>query len=187
MNGICQAGKYCTGVTAILVFISGLFLHKTLIQISIMKKVTVAKAKSPTPKPELEWQTGEYSRDAEFKFLLPYQFLLLCKLMDVPPEDMVQDFMDNLSCGSWKRAGRDEAKEHLVNYFVSHGYGKQYYSEDDIRQMFKEMDALGLLFPVNGSGKLLDSYSDWRSEHHDFWFNKWFHQPGRKSAEMTEP
>jgi hypothetical protein len=148
----------------------------------VKKTSTPANKKQPTRKrkPELKWQTGDYERYAQFNFILPYQFLLLCRLVDVTPEQVVVDFTDNLSCGSWKREGRDKAKEHLINYFIAHGYGQQHYSEEDIRQMFKEMDALGLLFPTNGKRKMVDLYADWRDKHHTWWFKKWFRKPRRK-------
>ena len=144
-----------------------------------MKKNSATQQKK-THKPALKWQTGDYARHAEFKMILPYQFLLLCKLVDKTPGEIICDFTDNLSCGTWKREGRDQAKEHLINYFVAHGYGQHHYSETDIRQMFKEMDALGLLFPINGKEKLKDLYVAWRDQQHTHFFKKWFKKPKRK-------
>ena len=144
-----------------------------------MKKTPTGK-KPQNPKPILKWQKGPYNRHATFQFILPYPFLLLCRLMEVTPEEVIRDFTDNLSCGSYKREGREEAKEHLVNYFIAHGYGRHHYSEEDIRQMFTEMDALGLLFPKNGKAKLIDLYAKWREGHQRYWFKKWFHKPRRK-------
>ncbi len=131
-------------------------------------------------KPELKWQTGMYTRHPTYHFTLPYPLLLLCRLVDEEPERLLIDFMDNLSCSSWKREGRDEAKEHLINYFIAHGYGQQHYTEEDLRLMFKEMDALGMLFPKSGNGKLVDVYAKWRKKHHTYWFKKWFRKPRRK-------
>ena len=145
-----------------------------------MKKNSSKTSSRKKPKPELKWQTGRYDRHAEFRFFLPYQFLLLCRLMDVTPEEVIRDFTDNLSCGSWKREGRDKAKEHLINYFIEHGYGKHHYDENDVREMFKEMDALGMLFPKDGKTKMVDLYADWRKKHHTYWFKKWFRKPRRK-------
>ena len=85
----------------------------------LMKKNPTGKQHQRKPEPELKWQTGAYDRHAEVKFVLPYQFLLLCRLVDKSPEEIIRDFTDNLSCGSWKREGRDEAKEHLISYFVA--------------------------------------------------------------------
>lgn len=61
---------------------------------------TSRKQKKQLPKPELKWQTGAYERQANFHFFLPYQFLLLCRLMDITPQQAILDFMDNLSCAS---------------------------------------------------------------------------------------
>ena len=147
-----------------------------------MKKAIIPNKKKliRKPKPKLSWQTGDYDRCVEFNFILPYQFLLLCRLMDTTPEEVIRDFTDNLSCGSWNREGRDKAKEHLVNYFVAHGYGRHHYSEVDIRQMFREMDALGILFPTNGEREMVDLYAAWRDKHHTYWFEKRLGKPGRE-------
>lgn len=147
-----------------------------------MKKEISNKTVRHKPKPELKWQTGAYDRYAELSFLLPYQFLLLCRLMDITPKELICDFADNLSCGSWKREGRDKAKEHLMNYFIAHGYGQHHYSEEEIRQIFKEMDAVGLLFPDKGSSKLVNLYAKWRDRHHRYWFENWFRKSRRKQS-----
>jgi hypothetical protein len=105
-----------------------------------MKKKVVTKS-------DMDWQINEYARVQEFRFTLPHQFLLLCKLINIPPRQLILDFMDNLSCGSWKREGRDKAKEKLIEYFLEHGYGQDYYTPEDLRTLFREMDSVGLLFP----------------------------------------
>ncbi|ANI90689.1 hypothetical protein A9P82_08460 [Arachidicoccus ginsenosidimutans] len=112
--------------------------------------------------------------------MLPYSFLLIAKLVNVPPDDLVTDFMDNLSCGSWKREGRDKAKEKLVDYFIAHGYGQDYYTEDDIRTMFKELDAIGVSWPDEGNSKMIDLYAKWRNKHYNYWFKKWWRKIRRK-------
>ena len=142
-----------------------------------MKKKTTYKQPQCKPKPELKWQTGAYERFADFNFILPYPFLLLCRLMGVKPLEALTDFMDNLSCGSWKREGRDTEKEHLINYFIAHGYGQEHYTEANIRQIFKEMDAVGLLFPREGNDKMVYRYAKWRDKHQTWWFKKWFRKP----------
>lgn len=129
--------------------------------------------KSKKLKPIMKWQVGKYDRHAEFKFILPDQFLLLCKLMDVTPETVLLDFLDNLNCGSWKREGRENVREILIEYFIEHGYGQNYYNSESIRQIFKEMKAVGLLFPNDSKEKMLDSYVDWREKHYKYWFKKW--------------
>ena len=138
------------------------------------------KLRDKKPKPALKWQTGEYERLAEFKFPLPYQFLLLCKLMEITPAQVIKDFLDNLDCGSWKREGRAKVKEKSIEYFIEHGYGQHHYKIEEIREIFKEMDAIGMLFPKNGNMKIINQYARWREKYQVYWFKKWFRKPRRK-------
>jgi hypothetical protein len=148
-----------------------------------MKKKTLKqqpKKEEQKSKPRLKWQTGPYARFAEYKFALPYPFLLLCKLMNITPDQLLTDFMHNLSCGSWKREGRDMAKARLIEYFIEHKYGQAFYSETDIREIFKEMDAIGLLWPEQAKMKMMDLHAAWRDKYHTYWFKKWYRKPRRK-------
>lgn len=135
-----------------------------------------------TNAPLLKWQTGSYKRHASFQFVLPHPFLFVCRLLEITPETLLRDFIDNLSCGSWNREGRDDAKKSLIAYMLQHGYGQQHYTEQDIQQMFRELDAVGLLFPVDGSTKLLLAYEKWRDKQQVYWFKKWYKKPRRKQS-----
>ncbi|MFT3949926.1 MAG: hypothetical protein QM763_23375 [Agriterribacter sp.] len=139
------------------------------------------------PKPRFKWQTGAYARHTTYRLILPDQFLMLCRLTDTHPRDIIIDFMDNLACDSWKRKARDMAKEHLINYFIAHGYGQQHYTEPELRTMFKEMDAMGMLFPRHGKMKMIDLYAKWRKKQHHYWFKKWFRKPKPKLPHQAEP
>lgn len=146
-----------------------------------MQKQKSKTKKRKTLKPILKWQTGEYSRDAEFHFYLPYQFLLLCKLMNVTPEDVLHRFMETLDCGSWRREEISEkARQLIIDYFIECGYGKDYYTEEDKRKIFQELNAIGVVFPHNAKMKLLDLHSTWRHKYHNYWFKKWFKKIRRK-------
>lgn len=133
-------------------------------------------------KPEMPWQIGEFSRSLQLKIHLPYQFLLLCKLVNVTPRQMVIDFMNNLSCGSWNRRGRDKIRETLIEYFQLHGYGLEYFSEEQLKEIFKELNAQGLLYPHDCDDKTLEIHVAWRDEYYKFWFQKWFEKDNRKDG-----
>lgn len=91
---------------------------------------------------------------------------------------MLRDFMDNLSGELGNRQGSAKAKDCLINYFIANGYGAEIYTEEELRQIFQEMNAMGLLFPANGKMKLIDLYSHWRGKHHKYWFKKWYRKSG---------
>ena len=150
-----------------------------------MKHKNKRSSKRKKEKPELPWQKGKYDRQQHFSFYLPYNLLLLCGLWQVPPKEVLLDFMDNLSFGSWKREGRDKAKEHLAQYIIAMGYGQQFYPPEDILIMFKQLDAMGMLFPKSGCDtELLDAHCAWRDKFQTAWFNEWFSKVRRNINDL---
>ena len=134
---------------------------------------SMKKKASRIHKPVISWQSGDYHPSQSLSFEFPQQFIMLCKLVGITPMQLLTDFVDNISCGSWKRQGRDAAKYFLVEYFIEHGYGNQAYSSEDLRSMFKELDAIGFLFPHDAGSDLLNAYSLWREKHQSYFFEKW--------------
>ena len=66
---------------------------------------------------------------------------------DVTPDTVIDRFMNDLGQESWKRRENDAVRQALIDYFVLCGYGQKWYTEAEIRQMFKELDAVGSLWP----------------------------------------
>ena len=133
--------------------------------------------KSRIRKPVMKWQTGDYQEKQTISFELPLQFLMICKLANVTPQQLISDFINNLSNGTWQREGREKARQLLTDYFIEHGYGKDIYSAQDLHAMFSELDAMASLFPKNGDPVQLDAYTGWRTAHQQYWFDKWLNHP----------
>jgi hypothetical protein len=131
-------------------------------------------------KPILKWQIGDFAKTQEFRFHLPYAFLLLCKLWNTTPDDFLTDFMQNISCGSVKREGRDNAKTHLKNYVFEMNYGLQQYTKENIQQMFHELECIGSLWPENAKMKMIEVHARWRDKYYNWWFKKWYKKYHRK-------
>lgn len=134
------------------------------------------KNKNRIRKPVMKWQTGDYQQKQTFTFELPLQFLMICKLAEVTPQQLLSDFIDNLSNGTWQREGRQKARQLLTDYFIEHGYGKHIFNAQEFHAMFSELDAMALLFPKNGDPDQLDAYAEWRTSHQQYWFDKWLNQ-----------
>lgn len=143
------------------------------------KKQKKPAAKPPEKKkhePRYKWATGSYERDPDMHFILPWQFLYLCKLTGVTPATVLDQFMNDLSCDSWKRSKNENIRIHAIEYFIQSGYGQDYYSEQDIRQMFREMDAVGSLWPQTNKIKVIEWHAKWRNKYQHFWFKKWYNK-----------
>ncbi len=135
--------------------------------------------------PYLEWQTGQYDRFARFSFILPYRFLLLCRLIEIPPQEMLEDFMASLG---FEGAGPEgnTAQKHLLYYFLAKGYGQQYYTRREIHRIFAEMNAINVLFP-NGDETRIEAHVIWRDDRQHRWFNDWFQKARRLPPQPPGP
>ena len=131
------------------------------------------KKKSRIRKPVMNWQTEAYCPKQTLTFEWPLQLLMICKLVNITPEQLLTDFIENISFGSWKREGRERSRQLLTEYFIEHGYGNEYYSADELKKMISELDAMALLFPRDGQPRHLDAYSRWRENQQEYWFQKW--------------
>ena len=132
-------------------------------------------------KPKMPWQVDAYERLQTIQFFVPYNLLLLCRITGITPWKLISDFLSSLEGYDMVDDFPVECREIAVDYFISQGYGKENYSEEELRQMFAEMQALKMLFPHDNSAseQLVDDYCAWREGHQAYWFDKWFYR-GRK-------
>ena len=86
----------------------------------------------------------KHKRLLELSTFMPVQFYLLCKLMEVKPQAVIYEFMCNT--GMEKYGLGDIQRDKAMEYFIHCGDGQHYYTEDDSRKIFKEMEAIGSLF-----------------------------------------
>lgn len=144
-----------------------------------MAKIPKGK-KGHRKKPRLRWQKGAYERHAEYKFILPYEFLLTCKLLDVEPQNVLNDFMNAVSCGSVNGKGKEVAVTKAVEYFLECGYGEKLYSEQSRREMFRELNSISILWPAGAEMKFIEMHARWHTMYLNYWFKKWYRIIRRK-------
>ena len=124
-------------------------------------------------------KNGTYERMQELQFHFPVQFLMLCKLVQVPPKTILNHFMQDLGRDSWQRYLDDRVRTLTADYFSLRGYGRNYYTEEDIRLMLAELNAIGSLWPQGGSMKLIEQHSRWRDRYYKYWFKNWYYKVRR--------
>lgn len=73
----------------------------------------------------------------------------------------------------------------LPYQFLLHGYGQHRYMKKELRKLFSEMNAVGLLFPKQAPDKLSDLYCQWREAHLTHWFDKWISKNNRNLTPGT--
>ena len=144
------------------------------------------KKKKQRSKKNLFVKDGTYERMQELQFHFPYQFLMLCKLVQVPPKTILSHFMQDVGRDSWQRHKNDEIRILTADYMLLRGYGQDYYTKDDLRQMLEELNAIGSLWPESASMKLIEQHSRWRDKYYKYWFKKWFYKVRRKASNRAE-
>jgi hypothetical protein len=151
----------------------------------VTQKSMIMKRKKKPSQPKYFGKGSGYERDQTLRFFMPWPLVALCRIAEVAPDELLHNFMNDLAHDSWKRPADDAIRSLLSEYFILRGYGKEYYAEEDIRTMFKEMDAVGMLWPETNNGKLIDRHARWRNKYQKFWFKKWYykirrHKPSTK-------
>lgn len=145
-----------------------------------MKKTLTNYITRNKPKSEQGWQTGVYSKTQQLRFHIPYGFLLLCKLWNTTPDDVLTDFMDCLA-GSIRQENKNpEAIVHIQQFALSMTYGQHHYTKEDIQTMFAELNAIALLWPQNAETKFMEMHARWRQQYYNWWFEKWYGKYKRK-------
>jgi len=112
-----------------------------------------------------------YAAVQNFHFIMPVQFLLICRLLKVEPEKVLYQFMCNLAHESY--ANGTEQKIAAKDYFMSCGYGLELFTDMEIEQMFDELDSISALWPKGGSAKLLNRHRRWRNKYYRYWYKRW--------------
>jgi hypothetical protein len=113
-----------------------------------------------------------YSASQDFHMIIPYQFLLLCRLLDMPPQNVLYEFMCNAGFESYGRGQEQKAK--AMEYFISCRYGQKFLVEDDVRLLFKELDSIAYLSPTTTHKKFANLHRKWRNKYYLFFYSKWY-------------
>lgn len=137
----------------------------------------MAKKKEIIPKKP--WQGSQI---LELRLRVPTDVVMLCKLMNTNPDNLLTGF---LSCLAVERNDKnpDAAKQDCIDFFIHYGFGKDFYSEQEIRAMFTELRQVNDLWP-NGptSLKFIDQHSYWRRRYWKYWFKKWYWKIRRRKV-----
>lgn len=73
------------------------------------------------------------------------QLQMLCDTLDITPEQVLQDFADNLSLDYQYTSGSDERRM-AVEYFMRVGYGMHLFEFDEVERMFDELNTIRYSF-----------------------------------------
>lgn len=125
---------------------------------------------------QMHWQTGDFSRHLQYSTILPEPFLILCKLADITPAQMLSGFIQDISFSSYQREISQSARKLLIEYFLAKKIGQEILSEQDWRSVFNDFHALCFVWPTGSDESLITLSEDWRKEYFSYLFSKWEHR-----------
>ena len=116
----------------------------------------------------------------EVRLRIPTNVVILCKLAEVDPEELLQCFLTCLALENTKKSP-ESAKHTSVDFFIRHGFDAAYYSEDELRQMFTELRRVNEIWLDEViTSNFLDYHANWRRKYYKRWFKKWYWKIRRK-------
>ena len=102
---------------------------------------------------------------------IPGQLAMLCELLEITPQQLLQGFINDLSLEVHYSNGSDERRM-AGEYFMRVGYGMHRYSFDQVEQMFEGLNWLRLQWPGNDKEKE-KQYLQRRKGYLKQWFQGW--------------
>jgi hypothetical protein len=117
----------------------------------------------------------------ELRLRIPCDVVMMCNLMDIKPEHLLRDFLSCLAVENNER-NPAKAKQACIDFFISYGYGSEYYSEEERRQMFTELQRINDLWFEEVPSKFIDLHANWRRKYWKQWFKKWYWKVRRKKV-----
>lgn len=138
-------------------------------------------AKEKEVKPRKPWHGAQ---KFEGSLRIPCHIVMLCKLMNTHPSEILQGFLNCLAAE--KNEKNPEAAKHAtIDFFIHYGLGKGYYSEEEIRTMFSELKQVNDLWPEGpATSKFIDDHAYWRGRYWKHWFKKWYWKIRRRRVDM---
>lgn len=88
----------------------------------------------------------------QMKIRINKQLEMLCETLETTPEQVLQNFADNLSLDYRYTSGSDERRM-AVEYFMRCGYGTHLFEYDEIERMFDELNTIRYSFYNYGNSK----------------------------------
>ncbi|WP_439490640.1 hypothetical protein [Algoriphagus sp.] len=113
--------------------------------------------------------------------LIPSNIRMLCAILDIRPEKVLQDFLWLLSYGDADLATEKQWKA-AQKFFFACQFGQKSYSKKQIKQMFTELKAIKTTFNTIDEMSSENRELFYKNQHMytQYWYKRWFEKNRRK-------
>jgi hypothetical protein len=118
----------------------------------------------------------------QMKIRINKQLQMVCDTLGTTPEQVLQDFADNLSLDYRYTSGSDE-RAMAVEYFMRVGYGMHLFDFDEVQRMFDELNTIRYSFYNYGNDREKEFKKVLTIEYRAF-LKKWKTLKAKKEKEL---
>jgi hypothetical protein len=105
------------------------------------------------------------------KIRINKQLQMLCEILGTTPQQVLQDFADNLSLDYQYTSGSDE-RMMAVQYFMRCGYGMHLFDYEEVEQMFDALNDIRYSFYNYGNPRE-EEYVNERNKRYREFYKQW--------------
>lgn len=109
---------------------------------------------------------------------------MLCETLDITPQQVLQDFADNLSLDYRYTSGSDE-REMAIAYFMRCGYGMPFFEYHEVESMFYELETIRWNYISYRNG-LDKKYIEYRKKEYEKLLKQWNKLKKEKQKKQRE-
>lgn len=115
------------------------------------------------------------SRPREVKLNIPSNLRMLCAILEVEVEKLLNDFIWMLSY-SHHNSATSKQRKIAKKFFLCCKFGQPFYSKKQIMQMFNELKSQRKIDETVGTIDYKDRELFWKNKHMyiQYWFKRWF-------------
>lgn len=126
------------------------------------------------------------SKVREVKLDIPSNLRMLCAILDVEVENLLNDFMWMLSYSHHNSATIKQRKT-AKKFFLACKYGQPLYTKNQIKKMFDELKAERKIYETIDGMDHEDKKLFWKNNHMymQHWFKRWF-EKNRRPGNISE-
>jgi hypothetical protein len=118
-------------------------------------------------------EPAEVNQPITLLLTVPFQFVLLCRLLGIAPETMLTEFAEHVAMTTWKNQNSENQRKLLREYISEMKYGCERFSAAELKELLQHLSVFSSINLTNAPVRLLEVHETWRDQYLKHWFHYW--------------
>jgi hypothetical protein len=116
---------------------------------------------------------AEVNKPFTLLLTVPFQFVLLCRLLGITPEKMLTEFAEHVAMTTWKNQNSENQRKLLREYISEMKYGCERFSVAELKELLQHLSVFSSINLADAPVSLLEVHETWRDQYLKHWFQYW--------------